>query len=55
MITSATPASSQASATPLSISRDAGSVRATGSDFSIRPMAPTRPLRSELASGSGPG
>ena len=53
-ITSATPASSHASATPLSISSDAGSVRATGSDFSIRPMAPTRPLRSELASGSGP-
>ena len=54
MSTSATPASSQASATPLSISSDAGSVSAAGSDFSISPIAPTRPLRSALARGSGP-
>ncbi len=55
MRTRATPASSQARATPLSISSDAGSVSATGSDFSISPTAPTRPLRRALARGSGPG
>ena len=54
MSTSATPASSHASATPLSISSDAGSVSAALSDFSMSPMAPTTPRRRLAARGSGP-
>jgi hypothetical protein len=48
------PASSHATATPPSMSGEAGSDSAAGSDFSINPIAPTVPWRSPRPRGSGP-